>query len=284
LPVVKRPISTEELIGAYLSFTPVPRQVALFEADICTLNSTLLNDSIRECLASHKLAGHEQMRQRTEIHRVYTRKTKELAALYPFVFATESALRSRAAECYGNIFGRRDWWHPIRDAHKAGRMADSFRVAKGGKKQIRGTSVSSKFVHELFYAFQNMSARQQTKLDGADKIDEFFGCLGFRNLWNIVESDWDIGREVFLNDTQLKLTLNKGMVSPSVRVLVDARNELFHSNPIKDRTKVYRACERILSYMAVHLGDFDEDLAMAKFVRTKPDIVRAAHHVVPARH
>ena len=61
------------------------------------------------------------------------------------------------------------------------------------------------------------------------------------------------------------------------------RAELFHSNPVKDRTKIYRACERILDCLGLHLGDFDADVGDATYVRTQCTIVREERHLVPAR-
>lgn len=52
-----------------------------------------------------------------------------------------------------------------------------------------------------------------------------------------------------------------------LRVIKKTRNELFHSNPIKDRKKIVEACERMLNGLQFHLGDYDHDLGAAQYVR-----------------
>ncbi|EJL50524.1 hypothetical protein PMI09_05021 [Rhizobium sp. CF122] len=63
--------------------------------------------------------------------------------------------------------------------------------------------------------------------------------------------------------------------SGHMRVIKETRNELFHSNPIKDRKKIIEACERILSGLQFHLGDYDHDLGAAQYVRVPATVARA---------
>lgn len=68
-----------------------------------------------------------------------------------------------------------------------------------------------------------------------------------------------------------------------MRLIKDARNELFHSNPIKNRARVVEACERILDALDVHLGDLAADLAAVSYVPIAPSVARTARHLIPAR-
>jgi len=69
----------------------------------------------------------------------------------------------------------------------------------------------------------------------------------------------------------------------TMRVIKETRNELFHSNPIKDRKKIVEACERILNGLQFHLGDYDHDLGAAQYVRVPTTVARTPRHVMPAR-
>lgn len=90
-------------------------------------------------------------------------------------------------------------------------------------------------------------------------------------------------RGMFCSDAELGFKLDRKMFEDTMRVIKEARNELYHSNPIKDRTKVVGACERILNGLNVHLGDYDTDLATIRHVRVPPTVPRSPRHVIPPR-
>ncbi|MBB4170712.1 hypothetical protein [Rhizobium sp. BK538] len=90
-------------------------------------------------------------------------------------------------------------------------------------------------------------------------------------------------RGMFAPDAELGFTFTKTLFNDTMRVIKETRNELFHSNPIKDRKKIIEACERILSGLQFHLGDYDHDLGAAQYVRVPGTVARAPRHVIPAR-
>ncbi|AML51077.1 hypothetical protein [Falsihalocynthiibacter arcticus] len=221
------------------------------------------------------------MAQRTEIHRVYTRKTKELASLYPFVFSVENALRHSAAEHYSNVFGGNAWWTIIRDAVDNGKDESDFSPNRAGNKTIKGTAVTPKFVKQLFYNFSNLSSSQRRSIQGANVVDEIYFCFPLGGLVYLIEADWNLSRGIFCGDEQLNQPLNKRDMLNWFRILLAARNELFHSKAIGDLAKVSRACEAILDKLGFHLGDFDDCLAATQCKRTSSVTARASRHVVP---
>jgi hypothetical protein len=270
-------VPTSQLLGEYLTFVPTPQQVDHFKVDMRTLNPTLLRDSIREGVKVQALQQIPVHEQRLVIHRIYTRKVKEFSSIYPFVFAVENALRSVLADYLEERFGRMDWWVLIRNARQNGQTYTAF-------PNILGTPVNPAFVKAVWRVFDNMVNPQHIKdVTGNNKSDEFYYCLTLGELWRIMEADWVLIRDMFAPDAVLGFTFTKTMFVDTMRVIKETRNELFHSNPIKDRKKIVEACERILNGLQFHLGDYDFDLGAATYVRVPPTILRQARHVIPAR-
>ncbi|MBY5690351.1 hypothetical protein HFO41_16185 [Rhizobium leguminosarum] len=275
--VTKRHVPTSQLLGEYLTFVPTPQQVDHFKADMRTLNPTLLRDSIREGVQVQALQQIPIHEQRLAIHRIYTRKVKEFSSIYPFVFGVENALRSVLADYLEERFGRMDWWVLIRNARQNGQAYTAF-------PNILGTPVNPAFVKAVWRVFDNMVNPQHIKdVTGNNKSDEFYYCLTLGELWKIMEADWLLIRDMFASDAVLGFTFTKTMFIDTMRVIKETRNELFHSNPIKDRKKIVEACERILDGLQFHLGDYDTDLGAATYVRVPSTVLRQPRHVIPAR-
>lgn len=283
MSVVKRRISIENLLGTYLSFTPKPTEVDLFYADIRTLNTTLLHDAIEECLETQKLSRGGAEQQRAEIYRVYIRKTKELASLYPFIFAVESALRSAAAEHYPNVFRSSDWWTVIRDKYNEGGSARDFQKDKNGKMNIRGIKVNPAFIKSLFSSIEKIGKKNSHFIQGNDNTDELYSCITLNDLCKIIHSDWEISKGMFYSYISDGNILDKKYFIDNTNNIIKTRNELFHSNPVKERAKIYRSCEKILDTLGFHIGTYDENLRQSQYIRTTPEINICNRHIIPAR-
>lgn len=277
MPFSKRHVTTRDLLGEYLTYTPGVRDTELLYADLRAMNPTLLADAIREATAVRRRAPIPPGQQRRAVHQIYARKVKELSSLYPFVFAVENGLRSALADHSTAKFGRVDWWTLIRDGRDAGKDHTAF-------PHIATVPVSSAFVQSVFQAFANMgNPAHQASMTGPDRTDEFYYTLSLGDLWKILRKDWSLTRGMFCSDREMGLKFDKNAFDDTMRVIKDARNEIFHSNPIKHRSTVVEACERILNGLNVHLGDFDVDLGAAQAGRVVPSVARTARHLVPAR-
>lgn len=277
MSISKRHVPTRELLGEYLTFTPRSREVDLLDTDMRTLNPTLLRDAIREATGTRRLRAVPPEEQRSLVHQIYTRKIKEFSSLYPFVFAVENGLRSALAEQSGAKFGATHWWTLIRDGRANGQTPQHF-------PNVWTVPVSTAFVKAVWRAFDNMTNPGHVKaMSGPDRTDEFFYSLSLGDLWGILGADWAMTRGMFCSDAELGFKLNRKTFDDTMRVVKDARNELYHSNPIKDRTKVVEACERLLNGLNVHLGDYDTDLGASQYVRVPPTVARLTRHVIPAR-
>lgn len=272
--VAKREVSLAEALGLYLSYTPNYNETDQFRTDLRTLNHTLLRDSIKECVeASRTPQAAPNNTKRRAIHHVYYRKVKELASLYPYLFSVESALRSAATESYNHAFANPRWWLVLLAAHQNGHDEKHFPKAPGGKRSVAGIDVTSAFIKNVLFSLANMTARQKAVLAHHHcPDDQFLAAITLRNLFNIMEADWGLCPLGSLNKTDFRTH----MVT-----ICDARNEVFHGNPIKNRTGVFKACERILDAVNVHIGALDVVLKDTSFQRPTSTIPRSGRHCIP---
>ncbi len=274
MSVAKREVSLSETLGIYLSYTPSYAETEQFRADLRILNNTLLHDSIKECQKSQKAPqGASQGQKRILIHSVYTRKVKELAALYPFIFQVENALRGYTGERLSTAFTDAYWWRILLDAVSSGRTDAYFVVGADGKKRLRGVPVNPAFIRETMFGINAMSSSQQNVLgNGACRAGQFFEELTLRSLAKIVQADWKLcGLS----------RLHKSDFNTHMATILEARNELFHGNPIKNRSSVITACERVLDSVEFHLGTFDAALGNTVYTRPAPSVPRGPRHLTP---
>ncbi|CDX60232.1 conserved hypothetical protein [Mesorhizobium plurifarium] len=245
-----------------------------------TLNPTILRDSIKEAKATKDLTGISHAEQRMIIHRIYTRKVKEFSALYPVVFAVENALRSKLADFLAVHFNRMDWWVLIRDAIRQGH--DHTHFVNGN---ICGKPATQSFIKQAFFAMDKVLNVQQMagRVTGQDRTDEFYYCLTIGELARLMETDWSRIRQMFRNDATIGFKLDLHAFKTNIGLLRDARNELYHSNPIKNRPQVFQASERILNALDFHLGDYDNDLRDTQYTRVTATVIRVDRHLLPAR-
>jgi len=96
-----------------------------------------------------------------------------------------------------------------------------------------------------------------------------------------MQADWPLIRDMFTTDSVLGFTFTKTMFNGAIRVIKETDNELFHSNPIKDRKKIVDSCERILNGLQFYLGDYDH--GVAQYVRVPATVARAQRYVIRAR-
>lgn len=278
MPVSKSTPSTASLLGEYLTFSPTPREVACFEADMRTMSRPLLSDAIKEALAKRNgVEGLPPEIQRIEVHRIYARKVKELAALYPVIFALENGLRGTLSTHLSQYFRRPDWWAVVRDAVRGSQTHTDF-------KNICGMPVAKDFIKQVFFTVETiLGSQSKDKLMHPDSEDQIFALMTLCDLSRLMTTDWERCRGVFRPDCELGFTMDKNEFRKRIVLVRDARNEIFHSNPIRNRTRVFAAAEFLLDALDFHLGDFDEDLKASTYVRASAATKRAERHRIPAR-
>ena len=276
MTTTKREISLTEVLGSYLCYTPSSTETHEFLADLRTMNHTLLRDSIQECQKAKKEAGApEGLPKRHLIHMVYTRKVKELASLYPFLFATENALRAIAHEAYRVNFKDAFWWQEILDAAQRGHGAGHYLTKGDGKKRFKKQPVNSAFLTACFFGAGELSPKQKKKLQEENcPSTRFYDELTIRHLFNLIFADMSLCPVGNLKKDQFKTHMT---------TICDARNEVFHGRPIKNRSSLYSACEIILDAACFHMGEFDEALRTTTYTRLTPSRKRNAKHVLPPK-
>lgn len=273
MSIEKREISLMEVLGVYLSYTPNYSETERFRSDLRTLNHTLLRDSILECTKSGKVDKPNRASKRQLMHSVYTRKVKELASMYPFLFTVENALRAVAAERYASVFKTPFWWKVFTRAYEEGRDEGEFPLDLKGKKNVHTVPVNPAFIKTVLSSVSEMPDRKRRALDTPEtSASQFYETLTLRQLTDIISSDWSISSLG---------KLKKKDFERHVRAICEARNELFHGNPIKNRGTVFTACERILDSIDVHMGDLDEALKATSYVRPSASIPRVERHCIP---
>jgi hypothetical protein len=284
----KRHLPTRDLLAEFCTFVPNSRDQRNFETDMRTLNPLTLRDSILECIEASRIAAVPYTEQRGLIHRVYVRKVKEFAAVYPAIYAVENALRSALADHLEKVIGRMDWWVLVRNAVAQGKGPETFDYEGGGRGSeprslIHGTITTRAFAkyihHVLGELLQNKDHAR--RLLGPNRTDEFYYCLSLGELWKLIDLGWGITRGMFAADDDLGSQLTRKIFNDEMRVLKEARNRLFHSNPISNRVVVTQCAEKLLDYLDFHFGDYDLALSRAQYVRPAPVIVRTGRHALP---
>lgn len=276
MTVTKETPSTAHVYAEYISFTPTPREIACFEADTRILSRSLLSDAIKEARASS--TGHvPPAQQRVTVHNIYTRKVKELASLYPIIFALENGLRGTLSTLLASHFKRSDWWCVLRNAVTDGKTHTDF-------ERICGVAVKRDFIKQVFFTISKiLDGPSKNKLMDPQNEDQIYSLLTFGEMSRLMITDWELCRGIFRMDKSCIAQLDKGGFRKRANLVRDARNEIFHSNPIKNRMNVFEAAEVLLDAIDFHLGDFDCDLRDTTYTRAQAKSGRAERHMVPAR-
>jgi hypothetical protein len=290
LTISDRHQPTWNLMGDYFTFTPNSRDLRNFELDMKTLNPPMLRDAIAEAIKAKKVDTIYYTDQRRAIHEIYTRKIKEFSSIYPFFFTVENALRSCLADHLERFFGRMDWWVIIRDAIVNGDGPETFNdetveMFEEPRSIIRGKKVTPALVALIFKTINDLRENSSfaSKISGDDKSDEFYYCLTLGQIWKIIDVGWTIIRPMFCDDASLTHMLTRKIFNDWMRVIKDARNDLFHSNPIRNRIIVISCAEKLMNCLDFHLGDFDIALGDVQYVRPQPGVRREKRHGLPGR-
>ena len=274
LTVSKKQVELGEVFDKFLKFTPTPTMVEEFKADIRKLHPTVLYDALREAEEGTALKGLAQKAYRQAIHGIYTRKLKELASLYPFLFAAESALRARVAEQMELLTGKKAWWVPILGELRGGRNAERL-------PRLYALSTTGRFLSRIvsiIYGIEGEHLDRNKLVDIADGLT-FLGGSTFGQLRYLILDGWANFEGIFKPPVEAGLKkLTKLELDNSLKIIMDARNELYHHNPIKERQKVVTACEKVLDYLDLHLGSLDQDLQVLTYTRPTFAVTRSDRH------
>lgn len=274
LPVVKKRIELREVFDIYLEFTPTARDTDAFNADAVRLHPTLLYDAMQEAKKGRALVGLPTSEYRSVLHGIYHRKLKELASLYPFLFTLENALRARLAAEMVELCGTETWWRPVEAELRAGRNPSTT--------QLGALTVHRDFITQLAKMVKEVEGEKmkRAKLKDIDDGMTFLCETSFGHIRYFIIEGWKYFEPIFRPSAPSLKNLTKQEFNNMSKIILDARNELHHHNPIRERQKVVSACERLLNYLNYHLESLDMDIRTRQDWRPNFSVKCEARHMV----
>ncbi|TIR76429.1 MAG: hypothetical protein E5X15_18075 [Mesorhizobium sp.] len=262
-------VQLKELLGQFLKHTPTARGTDSLMADLRRFNPELLRDSLVELLSS---SVHTEG-TREEISSVYTRKLKEMAALYPLLFHVENALRARLSLEIFDRFGIDQWWVPILKAIRSGNPAHSV-------KQIGTVPITRYFAVRVGHIVESVEGTRDgpAKLDQMTCGSQLLAESTFGELRYLVSNSWTDFQHIFRGSRGVIKAITKLEFSALSKVIVDVRNDLYHHRPISDRQTFVNVCEILADHLESHLGSLDTAMANATYVRPSFSVVLHDRH------
>jgi hypothetical protein len=273
--ILKRQIDLMEALATYVRFVPTPKQMDDFELDGTRLHPTLLRDAIIEAAQTKldRLQSPEQCRRL--IHQIYARKTKEMAALWPMVFATENAYRAALTEHYHSHFRERVWWRKIENGIKVN--GSTFQL-----RNINGVPINLNFSIALIDMVDGIMSNRDIypEISKPENESRFFHYLTFGQLIQFFSHDWAGVSGIFSN-TQVKgQKISRSSVLRDLSNIRRVRNQIYHSNPVKNTGAFHKSVEGLLLALDICAHRFDDDLKNASY--TRPRFVALTGGRIPA--
>ncbi|MDV7142176.1 hypothetical protein R3X27_05740 [Tropicimonas sp. TH_r6] len=180
----------------------------------------------------------------------------------------------------GILTGNTQWENTL----KIFGLRKTANVDQSGLNNICGMPISRDFIKQVFFTIDRvLHSPSKGKLIDPDSEDQIFARMTLGDLSRLMVTGWRKCRGVFRPDNELGFALDKSAFQTRIKLVRDARNEVFHSNPIRNRTKVFAAAEVLLDALDIHLGDFDADLKSSTYVRAPAATSRTDRHRIPAR-
>lgn len=259
--LIKHQVDIMEAYAEYIRFIATAKTIDEFELDVSRFHPTLLRDSILEA----KNSRHTKIKpldQRRQIHDIYTRKVKEMSALWPFVFCVENALRASLTEHYHVKFGKRDWWRDI-DTHIIKGKAGNLSLRKAS-----GNALSSHFGNSLINMMKAIMDQPEkyNELRKSENAGRFFYFLSLGHLSYFFRYDWNDAKGVFLPSVKGQ-TISSSIIVNRLEIIRTVRNSINHSNPVKNTRAFIAAAETISLALDVNLCRFDSNLSKTSHTR-----------------
>jgi hypothetical protein len=249
-----------EAYNAYVSFVPTAKHMEVLELDATRMHPTLLRDSIRAAVATGAGLRKGPEDQRRIIHTIYTRKVKEMAALWPFIFSVENAYRALLTEHFHTKFGSRDWWRSAEAAILSGRAVST---------SLHGATITATLARTIERVVGGMMSNNDLypTLRLPANVTRFFYFLSLGQLSFFIDDDWEGLSKEFTSNLVKGQKVTKRLILENFAVVRDVRNELYHSNPIRNSQIFIRSVETLLLSADVNPGRFDESLRQSIYDR-----------------
>lgn len=263
-----------ESLDKYLRKTPRPSEYHPLLTDFGRYHPELYRDSIAEAIGAeiNGVLAPNQARTREAVIRIYNRKTKEMAALYPFLFSVEGALRSQLATALCGLFQDDRWW--VGYCQAIARGDDPTIVQEINTVSVPGAAFS-RAVAKIIDTIDSGSGMRA--IDRAGGF-EFLTGATFGQLRYVVANCWTHLRQLFIGKRGGPAQIVKTDFLDLTKVILDVRNDLYHHRPVSNQQTFFDACERILDHFDHHVGAFDQALSRSVYVRPVFRIARQSRH------
>jgi hypothetical protein len=217
-------------------------QVDQFRADLARLNLEVLSSALLQTEAIAQSTKRAPKDARAAVLAQYERTAASIAQLFPVFFVFESAWRSFVAARLPLIYGRDDWWHPVREAVL--RRTNPLSVKTLGSPQARSEVL--KTVAHVLGAVPDPSRISTTY--------ELVAEATLGHVETLIDRHWTEMSHPFTPTTALRKPTSKqfGDLFKKVR---RARNDAYHHRVVSDRRGVIRAAEQLMDVMDLHLGE-----------------------------
>jgi hypothetical protein len=261
-------------LDKYLRRIPQPREYHALLADIGRYHPELFRDSIAEAAGAEESGTTlpPQARNRSTIIKIYNRKTKEMAALYPLLMSVEGALRGQLASAMYRMFGVDKWWISYCAAIASGNEVTTVTAVNGFN--VPGT----KFSRTIGKIIATINAKERQNAATLSCGFEFLSGASFGQLRYVAEASWSNIMPLFRGRRGGPAQIVKADFMDLTKVILDLRNDLYHHRPISNQQSCVDACERLLDHFDHHMGAFDYALSQVVYVRPLFNIAQHARH------
>lgn len=203
----------------YLPFTPTPKQVELFQADLALVSPFLLEASLREVKAGTvgNILAYTPNQWRPEIFKIYNRKVAEHAQLFPVFHSFETAFRSTVALKLERHYNHTRWWASVESALRAGNPANTIKQISGIPLRRDAADAIGRIVESLLSANTSMASIRNGY--------EFVECCELGHIGQLITRHWPVFSNLFVRG-QMRLTASDFRFK--FNRVRDARNDIYH--------------------------------------------------------
>lgn len=269
----------QKIFQTELHFTPTPRQVDQFLADLRVVSPTLMYASLQELGRSKKLKAMSPREARPAIFQVYHRKLSEHARMFPIFHVFENAMRSVMAhtleDCYVAHPHAPDWWRPIE------------RAMQGAAIQPRITHIPSgrSIKQEALAAIRDLLAvalRRDGGVAAVAAAEDSYALLALgdmRHTQALIQSHWGSFTQYFMTNRAGAPPITSTNFIEMFDKIRRTRNAVYHHSSVGDVNKTVDLAERLLDRLDVSLNYVCQEVARAKVGSLPLSIPVGSRHV-----
>lgn len=260
-----------DLLSHYFEKTPQPSEYQPILTDLRRCHPELFRDSLIEAIGARLSNPTTEQPSRSALMKIYNRKTKEMAAIFPFLMAAEGAIRNQMACEMFRMFGTDTWWLPYCAALSSGQEVKDV-------TQINGVPVpGSRFSNSVGKIIASINAKGKNAASLTCGYS-FLSEATFGQLRYLVEHSWAHIVQFFKGKKGDLPQIVKQDFIDLTKEILDMRNDLYHHRPISNQQKCVEACERLLDHFDHHMGSFDQALSQVVYVRPQFKVERKPRH------